>query len=57
MTPSDHNQAEYVRGIQVGKRIQSQHQTAIGIGYIFGMFILGVILGTYIGATVYGLGI
>jgi hypothetical protein len=28
MTPSDHNQAEYVRGIAAGRRIERQHNVA-----------------------------
>jgi hypothetical protein len=52
MTPTDHNQAEYVRGIQAGRRIERQHQvgggaardaTLIAIGAFAGALIRGLI--------------
>lgn len=48
MTPSDHDQAEYVRGIQAGRRIERQHDVArdatlISIGAFAGVLIRGLL--------------
>ena len=51
MTPSEHNQAEYVRGIQAGKRIERQNQAAIVFRDLAGMFVLGAIFGAFMGVT------
>lgn len=45
MTPSDHNQAEYVRGIAAGKRIERQYNTFLNVRHITLAFMFGVVLG------------
>jgi hypothetical protein len=45
MTPSDHNQAEYIRGIQAGKRIERQHHTARLVSRDVAFICLGVVVG------------
>ncbi|MCP3653605.1 MAG: hypothetical protein GY766_01730 [Herbaspirillum sp.] len=45
MTPSDHNQAEYVRGIQAGRRIERQHNTARTVSRDVLFMCLGVVAG------------
>jgi len=42
MTPSDHNQAEYVRGIQAGRRIERQFHKALRVRDIVLYFVFGV---------------
>lgn len=45
MTPSDHNQAEYVRGIAAGKRIERQNNTARIVSRDVAFLCLGAIIG------------
>lgn len=49
MTPSDHNQAEYVRGIQAGKRIERQNYVVACAAWI----ILGLNIGIVVGALLF----
>ena len=48
MTPSEHNQAEYVRGIQAGKRIERQNHTAISVATLMVVFCIGMAVGAAI---------
>lgn len=41
----EHNQAEYVRGIQVGRRIERQHNTARIVSRDVAFMCLGVVAG------------
>jgi len=52
MTPSDHNQAEYVRGIAAGKRIERQNTTARLISRDAAFLCLGAIVGLLLAAYV-----
>ena len=45
----DHNQAEYVRGIQAGRRIERQHKAARTAAHTAMIMCFGVVLGLLIG--------